>query len=107
MTTPNGESINHVALSRSIAEESLKLGLVMNRANEIQWEASPIPKPREDTSQRSIGGHSDPTGDIVLDARRLSVREAFVNAERAMVNLHQALLDARENLEEAVEKWNG
>lgn len=100
-------SINYPAMTRAIAEESLRLGLAMNKADAVQWEASPAPKPREDTSQRAKGGHGDPTGDIVLDARRLAVREAFSGAERAIVELHRALREAREQLENTVEKWNG
>lgn len=98
MTTPN---------PRTVADESLRLMLALQTADEIQWERSPVPTPREDTTQRASGGHGDPTGDIVLDPRRMAVREAVNRAETALQHYAIALRDARLEVEQAVARWNG
>jgi hypothetical protein len=101
MNTPTTETV------RIVAEESLRLALVIGTAEEIQWEASPVPKPREDTTQRATGGHGDPTGNIVLDARRLAVRDAVKEAERVLALYSLELRNARLKLDDAVTAWNG
>lgn len=93
--------------ARTVAEEALRLALALNVAGEIQWERSPVPTPREDTTQRASGGHGDPTGDIVLDPRRLALREAVNDAERLLNENARALRRARLNVEEAAARWNG
>ncbi|UYL87647.1 hypothetical protein SEA_VRESIDENCE_43 [Arthrobacter phage VResidence] len=98
MTTPN---------PRTVADEALRLMLALNTANEIQWERSPVPTPRDDTTQRASGGHGDPTGDIVLDPRRLAVRGAVVAAEQTLKNTITALREARLDVERTVALWNG
>lgn len=92
---------------RNTAAEALRLGLALGVADDVQWEPSPVPKPREDTTQRASGGHGDPTGDIVLDARRLAVREAATAAESVLTRYAAELRLARVNVEEAVARWNG
>ena len=92
---------------RETTTEALQIARVLDAASEIQWEAAPIPKPREDTTQRASGGHGDPTGDIVLDPRRQAVREAVKDAERALAQHLAILRDARHKLTTAVEAWNG
>lgn len=92
---------------RTTAEESLRLTLALGLADEIQWERSPVPQPREDTSQRASGGHGDPTGDIVLDPRRMAVREAVSRAETILQHYAVALRDARQEVERSVARWNG
>ncbi|UDL14647.1 hypothetical protein SEA_KEALII_41 [Arthrobacter phage KeAlii] len=92
---------------KATAAESLKIVRLLDAAAEIQWEASPVPKPREDTTQRAKGGHGDPTGDIVLDPRRLAVREAVVTAEGEILAHLETLRAARVRLEAAIEAWNG
>lgn len=73
-----------------------------------QWDPSPAPRPREDTSQRSVGGApSDPTADTVLDARRLAVRDAVSRAERVLAFAAQSLRERREALELAVRRYDG
>ncbi|UIW13301.1 hypothetical protein SEA_CREWMATE_49 [Arthrobacter phage Crewmate] len=92
---------------RSTAREALLLIQALDTASEIQWEASPVPKPREDTSQRASGGHGDPTGDIVLDARRLALRDAVSDAEAVLLRYAAELMAARVNVDRAVARWNG
>lgn len=102
MTTPNlPEPL------RSTVAASLRLGVLLNQSNDAQWEASPRPKPREDTAQRAKGGHGDPTADIVLDDRRLALREAVKDAEQSLKMHLAALRIAEENLEAALAGWNG
>ncbi|WNO26061.1 hypothetical protein SEA_WILDWEST_42 [Arthrobacter phage Wildwest] len=93
--------------AHTTAREALFLAQSLNTAADIQWEPSPVPKPREDTSQRASGGHGDPTGDIVLDARRLALREAVSAAEHTLAQCAAELRRARVNVEEAVARWNG
>lgn len=97
----------HAETVRSTAREALLLAQSLNTAADIQWEPSPVPKPREDTSQRASGGHGDPTGDIVLDARRLALRDAVSDAERVLAHYAAELRRARVNVEDAVARWNG
>ncbi|WVX88033.1 hypothetical protein SEA_TFORTROY_45 [Arthrobacter phage TforTroy] len=92
---------------RQTAREALLLIQALNTAAEIQWEASPVPKPREDTTERASGGHGDPTGDIVLDARRLALRDAVSDAEIVMARYAAELQAARINVDRAVARWNG
>lgn len=92
---------------KASAAESLQIVRLLDAAAEIQWEAAPVPKPREDTTQRAKGGHGDPTGDIVLDARRLAVRDAVVTGEREILAYLETLRGARLRLESAIEAWNG
>lgn len=73
-----------------------------------QWDPSPVARPREDTSQRSIGGApSDPTSDTVLDARRLAVSDAVSRAERVLEHAARALRERREALDLAVRRYDG
>jgi hypothetical protein len=92
---------------RTTAREALLLIQSLTTADEIQWEASPVPKPREDTSQRASGGHGDPTGDIVLDARRLALRDAVSDAESVLTRYAAEPRAARVNVDRAVARWNG
>ncbi|KUM41178.1 DUF7169 domain-containing protein [Arthrobacter sp. EPSL27] len=100
-------NINLADTVRTVAEESLRLALALGVADEVQWERSPVPQPREDTTQRASGGHGDPTGDIVLDPRRLAVRDAVSAAEEALARYAVELRQARVNVEAAVARWNG
>ncbi|AYN59128.1 hypothetical protein HOU52_gp43 [Arthrobacter phage Yang] len=92
---------------RATAREALLLIQSLNTAAEIQWERSPVPQPREDTTERGSGGHGDPTGDIVLDARRLALRDAVSDAEAVMARYAAELQAARINVDRAVARWNG
>ncbi|QNO12701.1 hypothetical protein SEA_SNEK_41 [Arthrobacter phage Snek] len=99
--------MSNLLTARAVAEEALRLVQALNTADEIQWERSPVPQPREDTTQRASGGHGDPTGDIVLDPRRMAVREAVRAAESALEGAYGALREARHDVLAAVAKWNG
>lgn len=93
--------------ARTAAKEALLLAQSLATTSEIQWEAAPVPKPREDTTQRASGGHGDPTADIVTDPRRLAVRDAVRAAELALTRAADELRRARVNVDRSVEAWNG
>jgi hypothetical protein len=93
--------------ARGLAETLPTLLDELAAAQSIQWEPAPVPSPRDDTSERSKGGRSDPTARAVFDERRLRVRAAVVAAERV---LETALHDARDSLaglRSAVAEWEG
>ena len=95
------------AVVRSFTEEALFLARSAAEAEEIQWSAAPIPKPREDTTERAKGGHGDPTLAIVLDERRLAVRLRYEEALVVLRELTEQAADARRNLNAAIAAWNG
>jgi hypothetical protein len=102
MTTPPLN--DHV---RAVAREALLLASTLTEAEAIQWSPSPVPKPREDTTQRAKGGHGDPTLAIVLDDRRMAVRSAVEAAHAKLAALAEEVRTTREALGEAVDQWNG
>lgn len=95
------------AVVRSFTEEAVFLARSAAEAEEIQWSAAPIPKPREDTTERAKGGHGDPTLAIVLDERRLAVRLRYEEALVVLQELTEQAADARRNLNGAIAAWNG
>lgn len=97
----------HVQNARRLADMSLKVALARNAAEEAQWERSHTPKPREDTTERAKGGHGDPTGDIVMDERRLALREAVKLADAVVLDALDTLNTTRLNLLNALADWNG
>lgn len=92
---------------RSFAAESLSLARSLADAEEIQWTAAPVPKPREDTTERAKGGHGDPTLATVLDERRLAVRQAVEEAHATLAANTEATAEARQKLDAAIASWNG
>lgn len=92
---------------RDFATETLLLGAALTAAEEIQWTAAPIPKPREDTTERAKGGHGDPTLATVLDERRLAVREAVEKGLAAMADAATVVQVTRLEVEAAIAAWNG
>lgn len=53
-------------------------------ANESQWQAGRSIKPRVDTTERATGSYSDSTFQTASDERRLELRAAVLEAERAV-----------------------
>lgn len=92
---------------RAFAEDALRLASLLGQADEIQWQPSPTPKPREDTTERSKGGHGDPTASIVADDRRLAVRVAVLKGEGAIEQAAAAVRSASADLEHAIDRWTG
>lgn len=89
------------------ARETLLLSKSLRAAEEIQWQRSHTPKPREDTTERASGGHGDPTADTVADERRLTLREKVITAQRVMTRATAAVTDQREKLDAAIAEWYG
>lgn len=96
------------ALVRIIREETEALIAVLPDATARQWSPSPVPKPREDTSQRASGDRPpNPTADTVLDARRLAVRETVLRSERALREVAVSVRGTRLAVERAVARFDG
>lgn len=76
------------------------LAALVEEATEVQFMPSPIPRPAEDTTERSKGGHSDPTARITTDPRRLAVREFVTDSLRASQRL-------KRQGEAALDRWAG
>jgi hypothetical protein len=98
---------NLPATVRTFAEETLLLAASMEKAQAIQWEAAPIPRPADDTTERAKGGHGDPTPSIALDERRLVVRATYDAAVQALAVAEAAARNARRHLDAATSAWEG
>jgi hypothetical protein len=94
-------------LVRLIREETDALAELLPAAVERQWTVSPVPKPREDTAERSSGGRSDPTGDTALDGRRLDVRESVRRAEALLQESAVRTRGIRLFMEDAIARYDG
>lgn len=92
---------------RSIATEAAKLAALVATVEDAQWQPSTTPRPREDTTERSKGGHSDPTVNIVADTARLVLREAVEAASARLTETVRVLAANRAALETAIDKWHG
>lgn len=106
---PEGATGDRIAsLVATIRDESDAVLALLPDAYARQWLASPVPRPREDTPQRSTGGQpSDPTADTVLDARRLALSGAISRAERVLEHAAEALGARRRALETALTRYDG
>ena len=94
-------------LAQLIEQETEELMSALPAALARQWTASPVPKPREDTTQRASGGKSDPTSDIVMDQRRLAVRETVIRSEVVLRDALIALRGTRLAMVRAVARYDG
>jgi hypothetical protein len=95
------------AVVRQFAEEALALAALIAEAESVQWAASPVPRPRVDTTERAKGGHSDPVPAIVSDDRRLAVRDAVEEGLQSLRLGTTMLGHARRDVEKALESWAG
>ena len=85
----------------------LKLQLALSRANAIRWTPAPRAGGAGGTVRNGGGGHGDPTGDTVLDARRLAVSEMVHATEADLRAIYSRLVGDLELLEEAMNAWEG
>jgi len=92
---------------RSFAATTLRVSKLLGQASSIQWSPAPVARPSDDTTERSKGGHSDPTVATVFDDRRLAVRAAVLTAEDALRTSRLVLEEAKRTLETAVDRWSG
>lgn len=96
------------ALAVLITRETEALLTQVSEGVTRQWEASPVPKPREDTGRTGSGDRpSDPTADTVADPRRLAVRETIIRSERVLRDAAIAVVATRKALARAVERFDG
>lgn len=96
-----------VALLVTLNRETDDLKKSLPGALARQWEASPVPKPREDTTQRASGLRSDPTADAVLDARRLAVRETVAQSGIVLREAIARVRAVRAAVDTAVTRYDG
>lgn len=77
-------------------------------ALERQWDKSPTPRPRDDTTERSKGARpADPTAETALDARRLDLRHTVQQATEALRVAAVTARGARLAMENAVQRFDG
>jgi hypothetical protein len=111
--TPNAilfsdpEDFRLEALVRLIRLEGDALAGLLQEGSAVQWSASPVPRPRDDTTERAKGGHGDPTPSIVVDDRRLAVRDQVVRSEKVLRDAALALRGVRRGLEISLASWAG
>lgn len=95
------------ATVRDGADAFIRLASLASSADGLQWERSHRLTPRDDVDRKAAGGHGDPTGETVLDPRRLALRDAV---ERSLVALEKATIAATEAnraITEALIEWHG
>lgn len=63
---------------------NLRVRQLLADSREAQWRPGKSPVPKEDTTERSKGLVNDPTATSVLDPRRVALRGATLEAERAL-----------------------
>ena len=77
-------------------------GLASNReVQEAQYQPGRSVVPREDTTERSRGLINDPTANIILDTRRVKLREAVLEAEKSLEIADRVLRIAERTLRRA------
>lgn len=96
------------ALVQIIQREAETLRAMMPEAFARQWEASPAPRPREDAGRSGSGDRpADPTAEIVLDARRLAVRQSVRDAEAILTEAAHRLTRVNAQMASAVARFDG
>ena len=91
----------------AVDRELDRLWEALTDALKYQWEAPPVPRPANDTSERSKGPVSDPTPQIALDGRRLALRATVLEAERAVVRIRAVVSELADRVEGSVARWEG
>lgn len=92
---------------RTMGEAVTELADALAHAEEVQWLRPAAPSLRQETSEKSQGGISNPTADITADARRLKVRAAVISGELEAANIHSRAVTAAKELRAAVTEWAG
>ena len=91
----------------AVDAELQRLWTSLNEALSYQWDAPPVPRPSDDTAERSKGPVSDPTPQIALDGRRLALRATVLEAERAVVRIRAVVSELADRVEGSVARWEG
>ena len=95
------------SLAAALVNEHQALSEVTRVAADLQWSPAPIPRPRDDTTERGQGGKSDPTQAAALDGRRIELRAATAEAARSLESAVTALQRAHRRLGRALDAWSG
>lgn len=103
MLVPDNSPTNVHALAKLV----LRLALLRNDADTAQWEPAPVPKARDDTSERAKGGYSNPTALTVLDGRRLALRESVQETDQAAAEALALLSPIYARLAASLASWSG
>lgn len=94
-------------LIRWVRAECDALEAILPAAVDAQWQRPPVRKASDDTTERSKGGHSDPTSAIALDDVRSQLRSQVLNSEHVLRTAIVALRGVRRGLERRLEAWEG
>lgn len=81
---------------------NLRVRQLLADSREAQWRPGKSPVPKEDTTERSKGLVNDPTATTVLDPRRVALRAATLEAEKALSNADRTLRVAEARLAAAL-----
>lgn len=93
-----------LALMKKEVETLTDVALV---ALEAQWQASPVSRARDDTTERSQGERSDPTSEVALDERRLALRLQVIKSERIIRQALTSIIGVRRGFEMTLDRWEG
>ncbi|WP_166139587.1 DUF7169 domain-containing protein [Nocardioides ochotonae] len=97
-----------IELVAAVRTETDALAALLPDAAARQWSASPVPRPREDTTERATGGPaSDPTADTVLDPRRLAVRDTVARSRQVLRETVDRVHAVRVAMTLAVDRYDG
>lgn len=95
-----------VADVNALADKIRTLARLLDAAVAVQWQAPPVARPHDDTAERSKGAPpSNPTADVALDGRRLALRAAIVEGQRAIRKATTAASAAGAHLSGALDAW--
>lgn len=82
------------AVLEAFGATNLRVRQLLTDSREAQWRAGKSPVPKEDTTERSKGLVNDPTATTTLDPRRVALRVAVIDAERALRQADAAMRHA-------------
>ena len=92
----------------ALAEEIRALARRLDAAVAVQWQAPPVPRPRDDTTERSKGAPpSNPTADTALDDRRLALRSAVRGGQQSIRLATASVPAATSRLDAALVAFEG
>lgn len=88
-------------------QELDELESLLPAAVDAQWLASPVPRPRVDTTERASDALSDPAASAALDGKRWALRLQVVRSERHIREAIVAVRGVRLGLARALAAWEG
>jgi hypothetical protein len=91
----------------AFAASILRLRATLAEAADAQWQPSHTPQAREDTTERASGVRSDPTLAIVVDDRRLALRDDVRRAEEVLASAAAYADRVEARLARTLDAWAG